>query len=203
MSKLTILSDIHGAQGVHKRVMQWNDLTLQLGDCGFEYSYLRQWDPEKHKVLAGNHDNYSVIQKYPHFLGDYGMWKGLFYVRGAFSIDKDCRTPDVDWWENEELTIEQGVFALEEYERQKPEIVVSHDCPEQCAEKLLRGHQRRIPTRTGQLLGRMFEIHQPKMWIFGHWHIGKKFFLPGFATDFVALNVEDTYQIEVPNEETR
>ena len=102
--------------------------------------------------------------------------------------------------ENEELSIEQGIFALEEYERVKPEIVVSHDCPEQCAEKLLRDHQPRIPSRTGQLLGRMFEIHQPKKWIFGHWHVSKKFFLPGFVTDFVALNIEETYQIEVSDE---
>ena len=200
MSKITILSDIHGNAGVHERIMQWNDSTLQIGDCGFDYSYLRKWDPEKHKVLAGNHDNYSIMKKFPHFLGDFGTWNGIFFVRGAYSVDKDLRVQDRDWWIEEELTIEQGIFALEEYERTKPGIVVTHDGPEQVAEHLLRPHQHRISTRTGQLLGRMFEIHQPKIWIFGHWHMSKKFFVPGFSTDFICLNCEETCVLDILEE---
>lgn len=201
MIRTTILSDIHGMQGVHKNVMQWNDYTLQLGDCGFDYTYMFQWDPLFHKILGGNHDNYPLLKQMPHDLGNFGMWRGIFVIRGAFSIDKDHRTEGMDWWQEEELSMIEANDAIEAYAAAKPDYVVTHDCPEQASCKMRRAGQRQITSRTGQLLGRMFEIHEPKVWVFGHWHVSKKFFVEGHRTDFVALHECETYKLEVPDGE--
>ena len=62
--------------------------------------------------MAGNHDNYDTIPNYPHYLGDCGFHTlngtEFFYLRGAYSIDRDSRTIGVDWWAQEEIPIEKG-----------------------------------------------------------------------------------------------
>jgi predicted phosphodiesterase len=40
-------------------------------------------------------------------------------------------------------------------------------------------------TRTGLALQAMFEIHQPEVWLFGHWHINKVQKIG--ATNFICL----------------
>ena len=60
-----------------------------------------------------------------------------------------------------------GNHALALYERTKPRIVLTHDCPLEVTKEM---GLRVIPSRTSQLLSAMFAIHQPSMWLFGHYH---------------------------------
>jgi hypothetical protein len=134
-----------------------------------------------------------------HFLKDFGVWEvpdfgPIFYVRGAWSIDRDWRVANVSWWEDEELTYQQCVNAIDLYEKIKPEFVVTHTVPElvipsipfnkMFGDKIYRN-------RTEQMLGNMYHIHQPLRWIFGHWHVDwKKWFehpTTNKKTEFICL----------------
>jgi hypothetical protein len=100
------------------------------------------------------------------------MHKNFFCVGGAFSIDKAYRTPGLDWWQAEELSYEEMNNVINEYERVKPEYVISHDCPKIIGEQIFgkNSSTKIFSNRTNMGLESMFEIHKPKLWIFGHWH---------------------------------
>lgn len=70
---------------------------------------------------------------------------------------------------NEELSMEQCYDVLAEYEKVKPSFVVSHECPRSIV-PYVTVSPLIIPSRTNQLLERLFNIHQPDQWIFGHYH---------------------------------
>ena len=111
--KIALIGDVHGY------VEQYNELagkyqwSLQLGDFGFAETYKRiTTDPKFHKILGGNHDDYTrrrwdlpffvytntYINQPANFLSDFGVWNTIFFVRGANSIDRDERTVGIDWW---------------------------------------------------------------------------------------------------------
>ncbi len=169
--QIRLIGDIHGRVGKYNSILMDEkdvDFTLQLGDMGFnsEYSWLIKYvDPIKHRMIMGNHDDYEYTP--PHALGDFGLWNNIFFVRGAESIDRDYRTIGIDWWQDEQLSIETCNKALEMYSSVKPDIVCSHDCPSETAEFLFQIRQH---SQTRQLLSAMFQEHQPKMWFFGHHH---------------------------------
>lgn len=178
------IGDVHGHYKRYREIVHQHSPTIQVGDFGFDYSILNGVDPSQHRVLGGNHDNYDDIHKFPHYLGDYGLWKDIFFIRGANSIDQHCRTEGVDWWRKEELTYLELQDALERYQQVKTKIkiVVSHECPTSVIDFLTRGY---IPSRTDQFLQCLFEIHQPELWVFGHYHIRAENILNG--TRFVCL----------------
>ena len=49
--------------------------------------------------------------------------------------------------------------------------------------------------RTEKTLGEMFKIHQPKLWIFGHWH--RKFDQKILGTQFICLNINEERIIDI------
>lgn len=197
---LRVISDVHGHLKEYVDLVSEVEYSLQVGDMGFSYDYINQHlDPVKHRILGGNHDNYTkelcvckngcekcenrgyIFTKLsPHFLSDYGVWDvpgfgPIFYVRGAWSIDKDWRVNNVSWWEDEELTYAQCVNAIAKYEELKPKFVVTHTVPESIIPQIpfSRAFGDDIHgSRTEKMLDNMYEIHQPETWIFGHWHTG-------------------------------
>lgn len=194
---LRVVGDVHGLFREYIPLVKNVDYSLQLGDMGFDYSPLiRHLDPTRHRFIGGNHDNYDTLATglIPHYLGDFGIWEvpdhgSIFFVRGAFSIDRGHRTEGVDWWRAEELEMAQTYKALELYCQIKPSIVATHDCPESVISgNVTLGYTggRIIPSRTGQLLSRMFEEHQPKLWMFGHHHQNAGFVVS--QTQFVCVN---------------
>jgi predicted phosphodiesterase len=203
MTRLTVIGDIHGDYLLHGKLMRKYEKTLQLGDCGFNYKYLDGYDPEKHKVLGGNHDNYPELVKLPHYLGDFGSWNDVFYVRGAWSIDRHLRVEGRDIFKDlEQLSPEQGEATLVAYKAAKPDVVVTHDGPPRAIEAELMENsmfpnEPLHPTLTGQLLGVMLEVHQPKAWLFGHWHQSKEFRIPDCGTLFKVLDCGEVTTIEV------
>ena len=96
------------------------------------------------------------------------------WIRGAMSIDKRLRIPNIDWWQAEELSYNRGQDAIDLYNEILPDIVLSHDCPFKILSNLY-GTAHKEVTITGQILDTCFEAHQPKMWLFGHHHQDKTF----------------------------
>jgi predicted phosphodiesterase len=200
MSILRIIGDVHGLLHKYVPLAKAADYSLCVGDVGFDYSYLdRTLDPGYHKAIGGNHDNYTsakcekcngdgcdtcqsrgyVFSKMSsHFLKDYGTYnvpgfEPIFYTRGAWSIDHQYRTIGITWWVDEELTRQQCENAIAEYENIKPEFVVTHTCPASIIPYFFTPNifgDKIQGSRTEMMLDEMYRRHQPKIWIFGHWH---------------------------------
>lgn len=158
------------------------------------------FDPQKLRVLAGNHDDYDAIPDFEEFfLGDFGTVPGtddkVFFVRGAWSIDKEYRIPGVSWWEQEQLSWKQANECLDLYEslKNKVEVVLSHDCPIPVANSILKHYPQE--TLTGKLLYEMAKIHEPEAWYFGHYHVCWQKRMG--RTHYRCLNINEAVTIEV------
>ena len=197
---VTLIGDVHGKyEHYHKIVRQTerHPYTLQIGDFGFKYDTLKNVDSTRHLILPGNHDHYDTCYNHPHFLGDYGYTSlnriDFFYYRGAYSIDRQYRTIGIDWWENEQVNIDQFMKARELYRSIKPEVMITHDCPQDIALQMLEPGQRAYENITSWALQELYNIHQPKLWFFGHWHRSVK--IQHGNTQFVCLNELETYTL--------
>lgn len=191
--KLRVISDVHGRYDAFSRLCDGADYVVQLGDFGFDYSELRKQDPNRVKVLLGNHDNYDLVEEYSdYFLGDFGqhkigLWK-FFSVRGAFSIDVKGRkihqyqTKLKSWWGEEQLNYKQGKECLQDYkdyyDSSRFRIVFSHSCPTFVSEEvgkpdILRsfGYPSGMITSTQELLQDIYNYGSPSIWMFAHFHI--------------------------------
>jgi hypothetical protein len=119
----------------------------------------------------------------------------FFYYRGAYSIDRQDRTIGINWWEQEQVTIDQFMKARELYREIKPDIVLTHDCPDEVSLKILDRNQRKYENLTGWALQELFNIHQPKKWRFAHYHKSWNMNISG--TDFRCLNELETELLTV------
>jgi len=197
----TLIGDVHGKYKRYHEIIREKDrhpYTIQLGDFGFDYDTLKNVDPKHHVFIGGNHDNYDKVKDYPNYLGDFGYtvnFNGLdfFYYRGAYSIDKMYRTIGIDWWEQEQVTVEEFEKAKQLYGSIKPDIVLTHDCPESLTSYLLPAGNKIYQNLTGYALQELFQIHQPKIWVFGHYHISWNMKING--TEFTCLNELETKKI--------
>lgn len=192
-----LIGDIHGERRNYLKLLAGPRYTIQLGDFDFEYDWLNKEhiSPEYHRIILGNHDNYDLRHTCAHSLGDYGTWSipgfgDVFFVRGGWSIDWRGRTTvDVhnkygrvvrrkNLWTEEELTYNELQTAIQVYTEAKPQIVLSHECPLSVLPFVTNpavthsfGYSHSlIKTRTNQALQAMLETHQPKLWVFGHYH---------------------------------
>lgn len=195
---MILIGDIHGLFHDYKQILKIYNIkkSLQLGDMGVGFSPELVLDLNgikgDHKFIRGNHDNPFVCREHPCYAGDYGIIEGdfidgmftkLFFVSGAWSIDKDLRTPDKDWWEEEELSYKDLSAAVNFYFKEKPDIVCTHDCP---TSVLFELHRTVVPTRTAQAFDSMLLHHQPSYWFFGHHHMSWRKRIDGCM--FVCLN---------------
>lgn len=198
---VTIIGDVHGKYKRYHEIIREKDrhpYTIQLGDFGFNYETLKNVDPKNHVFIGGNHDNYDIIDSCPNYLGDFGYTVNFnkldfFYYRGAWSIDRIYRTIGIDWWEQEQIGLESFLKAKELYAQIKPDVMLSHDCPESIISYLLPPNSKIYQNNTSWALQSLFEIHQPKVWIFGHYHISWNKIINN--TEFRCLNELECYNI--------
>jgi predicted phosphodiesterase len=192
---LTIIGDVHGKYDQYVQIARKREATLQIGDMGFKFSHMNALDPNCHKLFGGNHDNYSLIGSCPHNLGNFGQVTlggiEFFFVRGGISIDRHMRTENISWWRDEELTYKEAAEAMQMYRECKPKLMITHQPPELVVP--LMGFDKIYPSITGKLFDRMFELHQPEFWIFGHMHKSWNQNVQG--TEFHCLNELETYFI--------
>lgn len=206
---MLFIGDVHGSFKTYKFIlcnMQYKGGTkgvsssLQLGDMGIGFpsgndryeKNGKTYAPElgqEHKFIRGNHDDPSLCRSHPSYAGDWKYYKhpDIFVVGGGFSVDYMWRTPDLTWWQDEELNNRQIGQMIRFYKKYKPRIVSSHECPTVVKRKVITNYDKlRKESRTEQALQRMFEIHKPEFWIFGHHH--NRIDVQESGVNFVALN---------------
>jgi len=212
MGSLRILGDVHGKVQQYIEVIKDTEYSIQLGDMGYDYSELSEIDPEKHVFISGNHDNHDVTLETRHCLDSRyqnrsGMYKDVFFVSGGLSIDRQIRNRfylaggKKTYFPNEELSYLQFRETILEYERIKPDIVISHEAPRSIVGQFTNGSILRnfgfdpdtFTTNTSEALQVMFEIHQPKLWLTGHYHIDFQKVING--TKFIILDELSYYDI--------
>lgn len=215
---LRIIGDAHGKYRDYCKVAAGATHSLQLGDMGIAYDNLgfervdSNLADKDHMFFGGNHDNYDDYYDLPYSLGDYGEYElggvKFFYIRGAFSIDNADRRAYSNfngvkvWWEEEELTASVANDCAHTYAQARPDIVVTHGCPTDVAKiigkpgvlKMFGFDPETFNTNTQKLLQACFELHQPKEWYFGHFHMNREVELRG--TKFRCINELSYVDIE-------
>lgn len=195
---MLIIGDVHGKVDQYWKLLQKHkpEWSMQIGDFGFKKPhdwFLENIDFMHHKIIFGNHD-YMPYLHYPHSMQDVGYnWnEDHMTIRGAYSIDKAVRTEDVDWFADEEMTYDRWKKAITFYENNLPAAVISHECPQSVREQLFHISDKSITTNAMQ---QCFEIHQPELWIFGHYHQHKNEVING--TRFICLAELETFNLDI------
>ncbi len=199
---VALIGDIHCKLDEYLSII--NSLTvpsIQVGDMGLGDAFFVPpggVDPPPlngHRFLRGNHDSPQLCRAHPNYLGEFGMDDntGIFWVSGAISMDRQRRLASGSWWPDEELSDQQWMSLLADYERLKPEFVVSHECPGSVNQQMLNSIvPERIACRsdvsdsrfaayiekkrkcsqslTCTKMDSMLQVHRPERWAFGHYH---------------------------------
>lgn len=227
-----VIGDVHGKISQYRSIIRQLPMgakSLQLGDMGIGFKGVHLFPKGSmcngvHRFLRGNHDDPARCRRHPLYKGDWGYDpdEHLFYLGGAWSIDKDWRVEGESWWRDEELDYRALDEAYQLYVKVKPRIVATHEAPSRAAWSMLAAatgnvaHHDFCPTdqsvavkgdeyayykaklgcvntRTSQALQRMFEEHQPEYWLFGHYHMTRDFTIG--RTKFTCLNELDVREI--------
>lgn len=206
---MIFVGDTHGERSIRTIADKYAGQTVySVGDIGIGFPYSEEI-PSNVKFIRGNHDSPYAAKNHPNYLGDFGVLEvgkhRMFYISGAHSVDWRDRTPEIDWWEAEQLTQMQFDEAKKLYREAKPTIVLSHDAPAFLSEFLLQACQitrpngfGTIPSRTSINLHHMFLDNyefSPKYWIFGHWHVSTQYLHRSRQTRFVCLDIDETFEI--------
>lgn len=210
MSTITFIGDVHGMFATQHKLLERikkktpSDLIIQVGDLGMGF-HAKDPDrrfPSNYKFIRGNHDCPEVCRAHPNYFGDYGYFPPykMFYMGGADSIDKNYRIPNLDWWENEQLSYSELQDAIDLCVKTQPEIIVTHDAPKFLYNQLTLGSfvaNGQIANRTCNALNTMFELHQPKLWIFGHHHTDQHITVRG--TEFYCAQILTPLTFQTPD----
>jgi hypothetical protein len=181
---IRFIGDVHGKYRQYKKLIKDVPKSIQVGDMGIGF-YRTDGSPvtnppyyamEKgeHRFIRGNHDNPSSCKKHLFWIPDGWSEDNMFFVGGGLSIDRGFRVEGYSWWKDEELSADEFMEIQEKYIETKPDIMVTHDCPEFFAQRIMGAFnitKLNDPSVTRNSLQCMFEHHKPKLWIFGHWHV--------------------------------
>lgn len=132
---MLLIGDVHGKIAQYMKLVKHEDASLQLGDMGvgFPSVDLPVLDGD-HWFIRGNHDSPEAAAGHPRYFGDWGCRKiggvKIFFVSGAYSIDRAARTEGKDWWKDEELEYGQLREMISDFILEKPEIVATHAPPQ-------------------------------------------------------------------------
>jgi Icc-related predicted phosphoesterase len=205
--KILIVGDVHGYFGRLNTLI--NDKRPDLMICCGDFGYWPGIDglsfeiikPQDTKILwcDGNHENHWELAKrktneivknvvYMPRGSVYTLDDGrtILFMGGGDSIDKNQRTLGYDWFP-EEIITQKDIENLPDV---KVDIVISHTCPLEIIEILVRRRFKEVEP-SNHALSYILNRYRPDLWYFGHWHFYKEIFLRD--TKFIALSCLPTY----------
>lgn len=187
-----LIGDIHGDMDGYRELIKNSPKSIQLGDFGWGFCKSPTL-ASTHRAIRGNHDNPAKAKLDPIYLGDFGVYEGMFFISGAYSIDKAWRTPGWDWWDDEELNVQQLMQAIVDCIKLQPKIIITHASPESIKHRVLGDSAIKISSRTEQALEVLFQQYQPEEWYFAHLHKPYQEIVNG--TKFRCLDCYETCEI--------
>lgn len=216
MTLTRLIGDIHGQMSEYMvyGIDNFEGPTIQIGDFGVGFGQSDYWHERinthmsdgTHRFIRGNHDNPAKCKEMVGWIPDGRVENDVMFIGGAWSIDNPDappgwykRTAGYDWWDDEECSDEQFEHMLDVYSTVKPRVMITHDCPHNIAGHMfwdtgfLNGP--RYPTRTGDFLQKLFEIHQPEFHFFGHWHKSMQY--KHGRTMFQCIGIYDFVDVEL------
>lgn len=204
---MILIGDVHGKYKQLKAVLEsTEDEVICVGDLavGFPGIGPKPMFRKNLRFIRGNHDSPADCRAHPQYLGDFGVYQGVFFLGGAKSVDAQYRKEGIDWWRDEQLSQSDLERALALYVETKPEIVISHDCPWEIQREVCNRVREAMPwTRefgdprpypTTLAMDEMLKVHRPKLHIFGHWHHSWR--LERNGTRFICLNELETLDLQ-------
>lgn len=203
---IRIIGDVHGKYKHYKKIIKESPYpTIQVGDMGVGFmnsntGKMMTNPPHKTMVdnnarfIRGNHDNPFVCKKHSQFINDGHVENNIMFVGGADSIDKEWRTEGFDWWKDEQVSREDFIEIINKFEKQKPKIMITHDCPWSLYTQIHK-HVYKVRNDTANAFDIMFSVYKPKLWIFGHHH--KSFDKNILGTRFICLNELEFIDLDI------
>ena len=209
MTEILFIGDVHGKWNSYANILMTEtpEMSIQVGDFGLGFgesdhdreSLYKVMDANgaNNRYIRGNHDNPAMALADPRCMADgsYDEEHGIFYLGGAVSIDAEWCIEGLDWWADEEMSYDALFSAIDLYEKVKPRIVVSHECPEDLAWQFFNWYKGEFKSRTREALASMREIHKPELHVFGHWHHNIDAIVDG--TRYVCLNELNTMKVTI------
>lgn len=211
VSKFRYIGDIHGRNQPYLDIVRISPYpTVQVGDygCGFTINPITTFLPNeinRHFFIRGNHDHPLKCKEQDNWIpdGHFDEEHKILYVGGANSIDRMYRREGIDWWPEEQLTIGELDAIIDNAQKNPPEIIISHECPEFISDAICTlAHYRKFndDNRTRMALQALYHLNvgkTPKLHIFGHWHVDADLRING--TRFICLNELSYIDIDTEN----
>lgn len=173
---IRFIGDVHAKFDEYVKILPDDDrvLSYQVGDFGIGFATPPDTQVKRTHCdwfIRGNHDNPALCSEHEGYIPDglYNPFYDVMFVGGAESVDRHMRTEGLDWWADEQLSIERLGDFTERYIAEEPSIMVTHDAPDPICAYVLGFHPYHL-SRTQQALGAMWSFHKPKLWVFGHYH---------------------------------
>lgn len=142
------------------------------------------------------HSNFELIEDYT--VMEYNG-KTIQFVGGAVSIDRAARTEGISYWIDE-------AFVLDENKAQKVDILITHTAPSWCYPQQVnsfvlewaRGDEYLLDDLVveRQYVDRLFEICQPTLHLYGHFHASWSEFVKGCKHKLLNCNEVWEYRSE-------
>jgi len=177
------IGDVHGKYNRYRDIIRDCENTIQVGDLFFFFgpATTENWLPNppydsmvagRHRFIRGNHDNPGVCREHSQYIRDGHVEGHMMFIGGGLSIDRAHRVPNYTYWENEECSYLQFQTLIQRYLDVRPDIMVTHDCPESVAEVIMNFNPAKYddPSRTRHAFQAMLKDYSPRIWVFGHWH---------------------------------
>lgn len=204
--KILLVGDVHGNSFYVNRAMVHAaevgaDRVFFLGDFGWTFSdkFVAACDRAAAKTglnvefIDGNHEDFDFLLSQP--VDDDGIRRltptlhhiprgtvmeldghHVLFMGGGVSVDKIWRTPNYDWWPQEEVTSGDIHRAIENAKGKNIHAVFAHDTPKLPGFSN-KGQSSRFPedaladSAAHMALMKLVALeHQPKRWYHGHHH---------------------------------
>lgn len=193
---MRFIGDVHAKFDRYLELTETAESSIQVGDFGAGFRDLPLISTD-HRFIRGNHDNPAICRNSPNWIPDCTVEDRIMFVGGGESIDRVNRTEGLDWWADEQLSTDQFFQAMDTWENSHADIMVTHECPHDISPLLFdkRGMKVRNPSKTSQALSSILWIRRPKIWIFGHWHIGVDEVIDG--TRFICLGELQAIDLDI------
>jgi len=221
--KVRVYGDLHGDFSfLDKTIKSLDGLGIDevwiAGDFGYGFPGTFDQPIETPKIrirfIRGNHDNPNIRiyfdwdHKGFFYIPDGMIHHDTLFIGGAWSIDWQQRTPGMNWWDQEQLSMGEMDMIEEKVRRYEGAIntVITHEAPYELYKHLHPMHA--FPNRTAEFLEHLRKNvlvgpKKPSLWLFGHHH--KRLNVNVDGTQFICLHVMQTghyVDLEFPEEST-